>query len=72
MVRGLDFIPIKLGNYWRVLAGERHDLICIFERSLWVDYMCVWGGDAKLEAGRPVRVPLQWSRRELMVAWSKW
>lgn len=34
MVRSLDFIPIEMGSYRRVLAGERHGLICIFQRSL--------------------------------------
>lgn len=39
LVRG--FPSIKVGNYWKVFAGERHDLICIFGRSLWVDYVCM-------------------------------
>ena len=66
------FPSIKVGNYWNVLAGERHDL------HFWkitMGGLCVyggWGWDAKPETGRPVRKSLQWSRRELMVAWSKW
>ena len=73
-----DFIPVKMGSYWKVLAGERHDLICIFKRSFRVDCVCVcvcvcvFVCGAELEVGRPVRKPLQWFRRELMVAWSKY
>lgn len=29
-------------SYWRMLAEERHDLICIFRRSVWVE--CSGGG----------------------------
>lgn len=35
----------------------------------WV--VVVGGGGGGLEAGRPVRRPLQCSRRELMMAWSR-
>ena len=37
MARGLDFILHSTGSHWRLLSGEEHDLICLFQ-----DYSSSW------------------------------